>query len=577
MENAEKPGRVLLAAAVVFLAALAVHAPAISGNLLWDDASFLAANPFASNCGSLSAALNPANLVKVLPVPMSARPVVNITLIADACAGSGAAGKKITNLLLHACASALLFLLALTLSGALLPSAAAAALFAMHPAAAEAINVIVFRSHLLGLCFFLAALLASVYYARKPALAAAAAAAGCALLGMLSVETCAVVPAAAAAAVYFDSGRAGLRRLLPALAALLLALSFYAWFWVPRAGYDITGASSPGVRTASFIYPGAILGSALPARRAALPARWRAVYASHRTNLYTMAGVAASYAHDAVNPRRLSPDYAPEVVTTLRRAALPLLFCLAWAGTAGFLLYRRSLAGLGLALAALALLPALNLVPMYNLKADRYLYFPLAGAALLAAGLLRAPGRPALRWTAAAGLMLLFVLVSLRRAPVFHNELSFFAEAVRLAPGSPRAQGNLAAALLRAGDCPAACAHAGAAAGLDAANPALRLRLAYTLAACGRPVQALPEARAALGADPASGDALYLAGLLDLRRDRAAGRALLEKALAADPSLYEARLTLALLDKKIARELSRDDKTAMEALAGFYRSAGLFF
>jgi len=577
MANPVKTGALLLWAVIPALAALAAHAPGLSGNFLWDDAALVESNPFVADCANLGPALSLSNLFNVLPVPMSARPVVNASLIADSCAGGGARAMRLTNLLFHCANSVLVFLLALTFSGAAPASAAAALLFAVHPAAAEAVQIVVFRAHLLGFFFFACALLASVYYARRPALLSAAAAAGTALLGMLSVETAAVLPAAAAAAVYYDSGRDGLRRASHLLAALLLALAFYAWFRAPRAGYDIAGASRPGISAASGLYPADLFSGAAAPAAAALPPQWRSVYSAPLSNLYTMAAVAAGYARDAASPRRLSPDYNPEIVTGFGRAALPLLFSLCLLAASAGLLYQRRLSGLGLALFVITLLPALNLVPLYNLKADRYLYFPLAGAVLAAAALIRLTTARKEYWAPVAAAALLLGAVTLKRAPVFRDDLAFFAEAVKSSPSSSRAKANLSAALLRSGDREGGAGMAAAALRLDPASPALRLRLAFALAAGGKSPEALAEAKAVLTAVPDEPGALYLAGLLTLRHDRAAGKALLERSLLAAPALEEARLTLALLDKKKARELSREDKIRLGELAGFYRSSGLFF
>lgn len=577
MSNPVKTGALLLWAAVPALGALAAHSPGLSDSFLWDDAAIIEANPFVSDCANLGQALSPSNLFTVLPVPMSARPVVNVSLIADSCAGGGPRSMRLTNLLLHAGNSVLVFLLALTFSGALPASAAAGLLFAVHPAAAEAVHIAVFRAHLLGFFFFGCALLASVYYARRPALLPGAAAIAAALLGMLSVETAAVLPAAAAAAVYFDSGREGLRRGVHLLAALLLALAFYVWFRAPRSGYDIAGASRPGISAASGLYPADLFGAPPAPAPAALPPQWRSVYASPLSNLYTMAAVAAGYARDAASPRQLSPDYNPELITGFRRAALPLLVCLCLIAAAGGLLYMRNLSGLGLALFLLTLLPALNLVPLYNLKADRYLYFPLAGLALTVASLTVVMTAKKTYWALVACAALLFTAVTLRRAPVFHDDLAFFSEAVKRAPTSVRAKANLSAALLRSGDRAGGARLAAQASALDPGNLTLRLRLAFALAAGGRSREALPEVKAVLAAAPDKPGALYLAGLLTLKRDRAAGRALLERALLADPALEEARLTLALLDKKKARELSREESGRLAELAGFYKSANLLF
>lgn len=576
MTAAEKPRLYLLCAALAAACALAAHLPFASDSLLWDDGQYLAGNPFASDCASLGAAVNPANLLRVLPVPMSARPVVNASLIADACAGLGPRGMKATNALLHAGNSALVFFLLLTLSGSAPGALFGALAFAVHPAAAETIHVIVFRSHLLGAFFFLSGLLFSLFYARRPSAPAGLAAAACLLLGALSVETAVVLPLAAALAVFHDSGRAGLRRALPLLGAAVLLLAFYAWFRAPRSGYALPG-SSAGIGTPAALYPAALLPSGLPAPAVwNLPPPWREVYTDRAANLYTMSLVALTDLRDLALPYKLGADYAPRVLRSLGEGILPLAGALAALAGAALLYARRRLSGLALLLVAVGLLPALNLWPAYNLKADRYLYLPLAGAALLAAaGLRYALGsRYRVPLLAAAAVWLAGLAgAALLRGPQFRDDLALFSAAAANAPSSTRARLNLGTARLRAGDCAGGVQAFSEAAGLDPAAAHLRLRLAYALARCGQGA----GAAAALEGYPPDADSDYLRGLLRLKTDRAAAAALLRSALAASPGRRDFQLALRLAEDKAPAGAERRDKEELSAFREALVRAGLFF
>lgn len=576
MTAAEKPGLYLLFAALAAACALAVHLPFASDELLWDDGQYLAGNPFATDCASLGSALNPLNLVRVLPVPMSSRPVVNASLIADACGGLGPRGMKATNALLHAGNSALVFLLLFLLSNSAPGALFGALVYAVHPASAETIHIVVFRSHLLGSFFFLSGLLASLFYARRPSAAAGLASAACLLLGALSVETAVVLPLAAALVIFADSGRAGLRRALPLLAAAVLLLGFYAWFRAPRSGYSLPG-STPGISAPSPLYPAALLPPDRPARAVwSLPPPWREVYESRTANLYTMSLVALTDLRDLLLPCGLSADYAPRVLRSFAEGALPLAGALAALAAGVFLYARRRLAGLALLLIAAGLLPALNLWPAYNLKADRYLYLPLAGAALLAAaGLRYALGsRYRVPLLGAAGLWLAGLAgAALLRGPQFSDDLALFSAAAAAAPGSPRARLNLGAAHLRAGNCAGGVQAFREAAGLDPAAAHPRLRLAYALAGCGSG----GEAAALLETYPPDADSAYLRGLLKLKTDRAGAAALLRLALEASPGRRDFRLALLLAENQ---EPAGKDGREAEELRAFRETlvkAGLFF
>lgn len=576
MTAAEKPRLYLLFAALAAACALAVHLPFASDSLLWDDGQYLAGNPFASDCASLGAAVNPLNLVRVLPVPMSARPVVNASLAADACAGLGPRGMKATNALLHAGNSALVFFLLLTLSGSAPGALFGALAFAAHPAAAETIHVVVFRSHLLGSFFFLSGLLFSLFYARRPSAVAGLAASASLLLGALSVETAVVLPLAAALAIFHDSGRAGLRRALPLLAAAVLLLAFYAWFRAPRSGYSLPG-SSAGISAPSRLYPSALLPPGLPPPAAwNLPPPWREVYSGRAANLYTMSLVALGDLRDLALPYRLSADYAPRVLRSFAEGALPLAGVLAALAAALFLYSRRRLSGLALLLVAAGLLPALNLWPAYNLKADRYLYLPMAGGALLAAAGLRyaLASRYRAPLLGAAGLWLAGLAgATLQRGPQFHDDLALFSAAAAAAPASTRARLNLGAARLRAGDCARGLEAFRAAAALDPAVAQPRLRLAYALARCGQGA----EAAAVLKDYPPDADSDYLKGLLKLKTDRAGAAVLLRSALEAAPGRRDFALVLRLAESKAPAGADRRDTEDLRAFREALIKAGLFF
>src|SRR5512136_760445 len=78
-----------------------------------------------------------------------------------------AGGHHRTNLLLHVGNVLLLSLLLLRLSGAFWPSAAVAALFALHPLNVESVAWVAERKNLLSTLFFLLALLAYRRYVRQ--------------------------------------------------------------------------------------------------------------------------------------------------------------------------------------------------------------------------------------------------------------------------------------------------------------------------------------------------------------------------------------------------------------------------
>jgi len=503
MQETDKAARHLLCAAVVFCAVLVLYASSVSPNLLWDDEEWIGNNTFITKCSHLSVALNPVNLIKMVPVPMCSRPVVNASLIADTCARNGIAGMKLTNVIFHAFNAAAVFLLLLTLSGFEAGAFLGAMLFAVHPIAAETIHIITFRSHLLGFFFFSFGLSFATFFSRKPSATTATMAALCYFLALMSVETPLVLPLAIFSVAYFDSGREGVRKTLPLLAVMAAIALFYIWFRTPRSGYAIPEVSTPGIAGPSFLYPIGLLPQGIPGHKiGVIPLPWAEVYSSPLTNLFTMSRIFLEYLGTMLTALGLNSDYNPEVIKTFRQGIIPFTAAICVLAAGGYFLIKRNLAGLGLLLVVITLLPVLNIIPVYNIKASRYLYFPLAGLALASAGILQASLKHKGRKHAALGVAALWIFglgtVTVRRNPEFRDNRAFFSGVVKRDPGIPRAQVNLSRAALLEGDCSGAVRHASLALELAPSSPILRLRLASNLAFCGRRGDALKEAEATL-------------------------------------------------------------------------------
>ena len=96
-------------------------------------------------------------------------PVTSISHMLDCqLYGLPPGGHHLTNVLLHAAAAVLLFLVLLRMSGDFWPSAFAAAVFAIHPLRVESVAWISERKDVLSGVFFMLTLAAYVAYARRP-------------------------------------------------------------------------------------------------------------------------------------------------------------------------------------------------------------------------------------------------------------------------------------------------------------------------------------------------------------------------------------------------------------------------
>lgn len=324
----------------------------------------------------------------------------------------------------HAACAALVLRLALLLTGDAAAALAAGLLFALHPAQAETLTAAMFSGTVFSAVFFLAALhrfLASDGRHGAGGRALTALLFGVSLLfkertfpGLLLF---ALLPA-------LRGGTAEFRRRLPEL------------WWLAAAW-----AAALGLRGYAMAGGGFGLAALDPAY---LPARL------------------AVYARTLLLPFWISPVYGKELfpgpaaaLALAAAAALGLAAVRAGRGNGGA--YNAGTAGL--LLAGTILLPYLNVLPVKDLAeylsgvfaSNRYLYLPLAGAALALAALLRGRLGGSAARAAGAAVVAGLVLLSVQQALLWRSEERVWARAAALNPGSPWARYMLGTHYLQAG------------------------------------------------------------------------------------------------------------------------------
>jgi tetratricopeptide (TPR) repeat protein len=417
------------------------------------------------------------------------------------------AGYHLQNLFWHAAVAVLFLLGAVAFTGSFPVGLAAAALFAVHPSHVEVVTAINYREDLLASFFTLAALL--VLARRRGAPGARATAFSLLLVGVLAKESAVIAPILLALvdvlrpAGHRAERRARLLDLLVLLGAVALATG---WRALVMGGVGIVS------HTAEIPAPHRSLLHALP------QGAW---------------GFATGVAGLLLPVFRLSPEYDEGPVGWGVMVLVGAALLVAWR-----LRRRYPLLALGVLGAWVAYLPTAGLVPLSNLRADRYLYLPslpllLAAAGLLVAGLERVLRGPPLfelprPWIALAVLLVVLGLRTRVQGRVWRNDLTLWSQGTAVAPRSPRAWNALAEARLRAGQRTAA---------LEAARRSLAL------------------------AEDAQGRELLGIALME-SGDLTGARRELERALAASPAQHRpellnnlgaCELELGLLDQALAR------------------------
>ena len=302
---------------------------------------------------------------------------------------------RAAGLALHALNAALVFEIARRLTGRARTAAFAALLFAAFPAHTEALNFSAFKGHLLA-SFFILAIVIAVMEAcggRGKLDGKLTVATGCLLtFALLAKESGLVAVALAAAYVSLFVG-ARARRLAPlaAVFATLTAAYFtlrFAWLAPPPA---FPGSfARPSLESLAFYVKTLVLPLPLCLERA-LPAGplWLAWLAAFAAAAWTL------------------------------RKSRQGLFCLAWI--------------------VLSLLPVLHLIPFANVSsvADRYLYLPAAGFALLLAHLY---GREARGERFLGILLAVWTGLTFSRNLTYRSARALFEQTAACAPGNARAQ-----------------------------------------------------------------------------------------------------------------------------------------
>jgi tetratricopeptide (TPR) repeat protein len=171
--------------------------------------------------------------------------------------------------------------------------------------------------------------------------------------------------------------------------------------------------------------------------------------------------ILALYAQLILFPVNLCADYGLASVGHLPLPlALGLLAAICVAGVIAARYDRRLL--FAFCMIVLPLVPVANLIPIYRAAADRYLYLPMAGVAVVVACLLDAPwlvDRTTLRQRILAGCMAVVAALGMacvERQTVWASSLALWSDAFRKNPASFTSAAGLGETLREAGRLPEA-------------------------------------------------------------------------------------------------------------------------
>lgn len=523
----------LLPAIVLLLGATAPFVPALAGDFVYDDFPAILKNPRVTG-GPALAIFTSGSYWREGEVGY--RPLATLSFrVSRSLWGERPAAFHATNMFLHAANALLVGAVASALLGGSSWALVAALLFAVHPAQVESVaGIAAGRAELLAAGFALGALVLAVRApGREVGPARSVLIALLYFAALLSKESALPLPLLilfVRGARGESGGRAlGSRGSTPFLSR-------------EGTAFPSGGGPAPPSRWAQrilfYVLLGAALGAYLALRHAALgrlgalvPAFLDNPIASADAGAFPPAvlRVLSEYARLLVFPLRLSADYGYNAVPLPTSIGSPsvvpgIALAVVVAGLSGFAWLRSGDARaplLALAFAATLVLPLHLLMPLPALCAERFLYFPIACAALLVGALAtggrrqhetpRPPRSPAL--ALALAVLALFAARSAARSREWRSERALFEASARATPGSARAHNVLGLAYRNAGSA----------------------------------AEAEAEFRSALAIYPEYGSALVNLGNLELERGEVkSARARYEAALAQNPGFERARWNLAV-------------------------------
>ena len=425
-----------VSAAAVAVTAGAVYLPSLRGEFVYDDVAQIIIDDYIHQ---------PSHFTDVLTLRVMTtdvldfnRPVNLLSLMIDSLLwGRRPFGYHLTNLLLHiGCSILVLLVLANILrrlagkgrrpTWPLLGATAGALLFAVHPLNSEAVCPVTFREDLLVGLTTLVALWGVEWFPARRRWVSVALGGGCLLATLLAVgskENGAMLPLMLLA--YWLVVRQGDSR-RPWLILIAASTVVVVGFMVARFALE---PQNSGV----FVVKPGRLGGSFTGTLEMQPRFWTFQLAE----IVWPGLVCADQDENCVRNIDL-----PVALETLIGLTLIL----------GAVIWRNRRVGgvtLGAMWYAIALAPASNLMPMYHPLADRYLYVPMLGVAMVVGTIVSCLRIPSKTWAraalGAAGLGILGVLacMTVQRAIVWQHPLSLWKDTVARNPKSTIAYSNL--------------------------------------------------------------------------------------------------------------------------------------
>lgn len=539
---------------LIIIVSIAIYANSLNNGFVYDDEFTITNNTLISDIRNLPKLFQ--NEYFTLSGEMSYRPVVTLTYFFDyALYGRSSLGYHLTNILLHAFNGVLLYIFLCMLMGrskesriANLPLLASL-LFTTNPVLTEAVNAVSFREDLLTFLFYMATLilymaLSNRAISRHRTIVFYVSSCVTYFLALFSKEMAATLPLVVCGLewVYRNKKECG-----------SLPSNLY------NIGYIILTLIYLYFRFYYFQNP--------------LEEKFHPWEASE--GALTLPWLLLSYLKIALFPVSLVADYeflplksffSPSFIVTFI-AIVSLLIT-------AFVMKKERKVTFGIIFFVITLLPVYNLIPIYNPFAERYLYLPIVGLAIVSSVAITRISFQSSKIMGSTLLIPFFVILSVyalgvvKRNEIWGNDYSLWSDTVKKMPNNGRAHNNLGYAYYKMEQFGKAIEHFQTAIRLAPGNMNAHYNLGRTYVKLGRLYEAIPHLEAGIEAKPSDsrrhnevGFVYYRAGKLDEAVRH------LQVAVRLNPDFFEAHNNLGI---------AYADKGEFEqALQEFRRASGL--
>lgn len=492
MPGPQNTRKELLLSLLLAAAAIALYLPMLGADFVFDSRFFVLGNDYVHHLSHLAdiATLH----VMRLDVMDNNRPFYLATVMINwALCGANPAGHHLVNILLHALVVVLLFRLCRILGASAWIAFGAALIFAVHPFNTEAVAGVTYRYDLLVAAFILGALHFAAAF--KPAATRRNILLGAACVACLFLAVGAK-----------ENGVAGPFVLAAYWLLFRRADAKPGWLVVAIASFAVVGAFV----FARFTLP--------PQDSLVFPVKPEYPGGSFASAMLDQPRIWTFYLRQIFLPMDLCGFYSDYSIRNFSAAA-GFISVAVLVAVQIFFGIRNRLFAFGALFFWLALLPVSNVFPMYVTIADRFLYLPMAGVALMIASIpLESAAARRIGAAALAVAVLALSFTAFRREKVWHDSPAFWNDTVAKNPGAPGAWYGLGITLFHTGRYAESLAAYDRSIRLSGGGWPLPIAgMALSLDALGRRAEAFQASQNAAALDPmyASPDLLYRAFILE--------------------------------------------------------------